>query len=121
MAALSPSSRFLVVAVAITIVAKPLQSQSFHQAPAPLTNTQIAAKLRLDRFAQEATRGDFRWPGTVIGAIGLGVAGGIIGAAYCGNSENGPRSCTGTTVGFAAGGAAIGALVGHLLGWLIPR
>lgn len=64
---------------------------------------------------------DLRWHGTVIGAVGLGIAGGLTGAAYCGNSENGSRDCTGTTVLWSAAGAAIGGVAGHFLGRLIPR
>ena len=66
-------------------------------------------------------RGDLRWPGTAVGAVGLGIAGGLSGAAYCGNSENGPRDCTGTTVLWSAGGAAIGGVAGHFIGRLIHR
>lgn len=110
----------LIIAL-ITTVADRLDAQAFRREPAALTTAQIAATLRLTELQRVVPRRDFRWPGTALGAIGLGVAGGITGAAYCGNSENGPRSCVGTTIGFAAGGAAIGALVGHLLGRLIPR
>jgi hypothetical protein len=109
------------LAIAFTMAAGRVHGQSFQPGTAPLTKAQIAATLRLDALAQGAARRDFRGPGTAIGAIGLGIAGGITGAAYCGNSENGPRSCAGTTIGFAAGGAAIGAVLGHLLGRLISR
>lgn len=87
----------------------------------PLTTRSIAEKLRLARDLAPAPRRDFRWVGTGLGAAGLGLAGGLVGAAYCGNSENGPRSCAGTTIGFALGGAAIGGLVGHGVGRLIRR
>lgn len=82
-----------------------------------------ASRRRLDvRFpAPAADRRDFRWAGTAIGALGLGIAGAIQGAAYCGNSENGPRDCTGTTVGFGLAGAAIGGIVGHVVGSLLRR
>lgn len=62
-----------------------------------------------------------RWRGTVLGAAVLGVAGALEGRAYCGNSEKGPRSCTGTTIGFGLGGAAIGGVLGHLAGRIFRR
>jgi hypothetical protein len=71
--------------------------------------------------ADTATRRDFRWLGTAVGAVGLGLAAGLEGRAYCGNSENGPRDCTGLTIGWALAGAAVGGALGHLVGRAIHR
>jgi hypothetical protein len=68
-----------------------------------------------------AARRDFRWLGTAIGAIGLGLAAGLEARAYCGNSENGPRDCTGFTIGWGLAGAAVGGALGHLVGRAIHR
>ena len=68
-----------------------------------------------------AARRDFRWMGTAIGAVGLGLALGLEARAYCGNSENGPRDCTGLTIGVGLLGAAVGGALGHLIGRAIPR
>jgi len=71
--------------------------------------------------ADTGKRRDFRWLGTAIGAVGLGLAGGLEGRAYCGNSENGPRDCTGVTLGWGLAGAAVGGVMGHLVGRAIHR
>ena len=97
------AGRSLLALTIVTGVTPPLVGQS---ASAPTSGSaRFAAALRLDELTRQASRRDFRWTGTVAGAIGLGIAAGITGAAYCGNSEDGPRSCTGTTIGFALGGA----------------
>ena len=61
-------------------------------------------------------RRDRRWLGTAIGALGLGIAAGLEAAAACGNSENGPRSCTGVVLGVGLLGAAVGGTIGHFIG-----
>jgi hypothetical protein len=71
--------------------------------------------------ADTASRRDFRWLGTAIGAVGLGLAAGLEARAYCGNSENGPRDCTGLTIGVGLAGATVGGAVGHLIGRAIRR
>jgi hypothetical protein len=71
--------------------------------------------------ADTAARRDFRWLGTAIGAAGLGLAAGLEARAYCGNSENGPRDCTGLTIGVGLLGAAVGGVLGHLVGRAIHR
>ena len=86
-------------------------------APAPAPGT----RLRLDLGLPQAPRRDFRWAGTAIGGVGLAIPAALAGRAYCGNSENGPRSCGGTTLGFAVGGGVIGGLVGHFVGRAIRR
>ncbi len=68
-----------------------------------------------------ASRRDFRWLGTAIGGVGLGLAAGLEARAYCGNSENGPRDCTGLTLGWGLAGAAVGGALGHLVGRAIHR
>jgi hypothetical protein len=71
--------------------------------------------------ADSVSRKDFRWLGAIIGAAGLGLAAGLEARAYCGNSENGPRDCTGVTVGVGLLGAAVAGTLGHLIGQAIPR
>ena len=71
--------------------------------------------------ADTASRRDYRWLGTAIGAVGLGLAVGLEARAYCGNSENGPRDCTGFTIGWSLAGAAAGGALGHLVGRAIHR
>ena len=71
---------------------------------------------RIEIEGVTAARRDLRWVGTALGAAGLGLAGGLSGAAYCGNSEHGPRDCTLTTIVFAVAGGVIGGLVGHFIG-----
>jgi hypothetical protein len=99
---------------------------------APAGAQQLSPRLDLARPApstialrpvppDSASRRDFRWLGTAIGAAGLGLAAGLEAAAYCGNSENGPRDCTGLTIGVGLLGAAVGGALGHLIGRAIPR
>lgn len=80
----------------------------------------VAPRLTLPP-ALTASRRDFRWLGTAIGAVGLGLAAGLEARAYCGNSENGPRDCTGLTLGVGLAGAAVGGALGHLVGRAIRR
>jgi hypothetical protein len=87
---------------------------------ASVSGTAAPASWALPRLDPESHR-DFRWLGTAIGALGLGVAAGLEARAYCGNSEDGPRDCTGVTVGVGLLGAAAGGVLGHLVGRAIPR
>jgi hypothetical protein len=66
-------------------------------------------------------RHDYRWVGTAVGGTGLGIAAAITAAAACGNSEHGPRDCTGITIGVGLLGAAVGGTIGHFIGRAIPR
>jgi hypothetical protein len=66
-------------------------------------------------------RGDYRWVGTAVVGTGLGITAAIVATAACGNSENGPRDCTGVTIGVGLLGAAVGGVVGNLVGRAIPR
>jgi hypothetical protein len=68
-----------------------------------------------------ASRRDIRWLGTAIGAAGLGLIGTLEARAYCGNSESGPRDCTGLTIGVGLLTATVGGAVGHLVGRAIHR
>jgi hypothetical protein len=81
----------------------------------------LAAGERIELKSLPAGRSDQRWLGAALGGAGLALAGGLEGAAYCGNSEHGPRNCTGTTLGFAAAGGAIGGLIGYFIGRAIAR
>ncbi|HEX3236375.1 MAG TPA: hypothetical protein VHR41_19450 [Gemmatimonadales bacterium] len=75
------------------------------------------------RFALRPSerRGDYRWVGTAVAGTGLGIAAAITAAAACGNSEHGPRDCTGITIGVGLLGAAVGGTIGHFIGRAIPR
>jgi hypothetical protein len=75
------------------------------------------------RFAgpAEEPRRDYRWVGTAVVGAGLGIAAALEARAACGNSENGPRDCTGVTVGVGLLGAAVGGVIGNLLGRLVHR
>ena len=89
---------------------------SFHAArwePPPLA----------DRFTSPvgADRRDYRWVGTAVVGIGLGTAAVFVAQAACGNSEQGPRDCTGVTIGAGLLGAAVGGLIGNLLGRAVHR
>ena len=76
--------------------------------------------LRLTTRTGEPRR-DYRWVGTAVVGTGLGIGAAILAAAACGNSEHGPRDCTGVTVGVGLLGAAVGGLLGNLVGRAIPR
>jgi len=67
------------------------------------------------------TRRDHRWLGTAIGAAALGIAAGLEAAAACGNSERGPRDCTGVAIGVGALGAVVGGTIGHFVGRAFRR
>ena len=69
----------------------------------------------------ETVRRDYRWVGTAVVGLGLGTAAVFVTRAACGNSENGPRDCTGVTIGVGLLGAAVGGVIGNLLGRLIHR
>lgn len=98
-----------------------LPADAQHQAPRFAAWRAELSAARVGPPALRVARRDFRWEGTTLGAIGLGIAGGLTGAAYCGNSESGPRDCTATTLGFALAGAAIGGVLGHFAGRLISK
>jgi hypothetical protein len=68
-----------------------------------------------------APRRDYRWLGTAVVGIGLGITVAIVARAACGNSENGPRDCTGLTIGVGLLGAAVGGAIGNLVGRAILR
>jgi hypothetical protein len=104
----------LLLTLAGTASAQQLSPRLFQAAPA------AAPELTL-LPADTASRRDFRWLGTAIGAVGLGLAAGLEARAYCGNSENGPRDCTGLTLGVGLAGAAVGGALGHLVGRAIRR
>ena len=104
----------LLLSLAGTASAQQLSPRLFQAEPAE------APRLTLPP-ADTASRRDVRWLGTAIGAIGLGLAAGLEARAYCGNSENGPRDCTGLTLGVGLAGAAVGGALGHLVGRAIRR
>ena len=66
-------------------------------------------------------RRDYRWFGTMVGAVGLGLAAGLEARAACGNSESGPRDCTGVTIGATGLGALVGGTIGHFVGRAFKR
>lgn len=67
------------------------------------------------------TRRDYRWLGTAVGAAALGIAAGLEAAAACGNSESGPRDCTGVTVAVGTLGVVVGGTIGHFIGRAFKR
>jgi hypothetical protein len=79
-----------------------------------------AFALRFNSRAGE-TRRDYRWVGTAVVGAGLGITAGLVARAACGNSEHGPRDCTGVTIGVGLLGAAVGGVLGNLLGRAIHR
>lgn len=82
---------------------------------APLTAPATSAER-----VEQAGR-DYRWVGTAVGALALGLAAGLEARAACGNSENGPRDCTGVTLGIGALGAAVGGVIGNFAGRIFKR
>ncbi|HET9727132.1 MAG TPA: hypothetical protein VFP28_09485 [Gemmatimonadales bacterium] len=69
----------------------------------------------------EPRRRDYRWVGTAIGGGALGIAAALEAAAACGNSENGPRDCTGVILGVGVLGAVVGGGIGNLVGRAFKR
>jgi len=76
--------------------------------------------LRFNSRPGEARR-DYRWVGAAVVGAGLGVTAALVARAACGNSEHGPRDCTGVTVGIGLLGAAVGGALGNLLGRVVHR
>ena len=76
--------------------------------------------LRFSTRAEERRR-DNRWVGTTLAGAGLGITAAIVARAACGNSENGPRDCTGVTVGVGLLGAAVSGAIGNLIGRAVPK
>ena len=109
--------RVVVALLIFALAARPLSAS----AEEPFTSFRAARwqpppfALRFTGPAGEARR-DYRWVGTAVVGIGLGTAAVIVTRAACGNSENGPRDCTGVTIGVGLLGAAAGGVVGNLLG-----
>jgi len=94
-----------------------------HRAP-PLPRAGDAAPLTRPSAAAvdvEPRRRDYRWVGTAIGGGALGIAAALEAAAACGNSENGPRDCTGVTLGVGVLGAVVGGGIGNLVGRAFKR
>jgi len=79
-----------------------------------------AYALRFSSGARE-TRRDYRWVGTAVAGAGLGITAALVARAACGNSEHGPRDCTGVTIGVGLLSAAVGGVLGNLLGRAIHR
>jgi hypothetical protein len=75
------------------------------------------------RFTSRAgqPRRDYRWVGTAAIGTGLSITAAIVARAACGNSEHGPRDCTGVTIGVGLLGAAVGGAIGNLVGRAVPR
>jgi hypothetical protein len=75
------------------------------------------------RFTSRAgqPRRDYRWVGTAVIGTGLGITAAMVARAACGNSEHGPRDCTGVTIGVGLLGAAVGGAIGNLVGRAVPR
>jgi hypothetical protein len=96
-------------------------SAAAQQLSPPRFSAEPDSMQRLSVAADTAPRRDFRWLGTAIGAAGLGLFGGLEARAYCGNSENGPRDCTGLTIGVGLLSAAVGGVLGHLAGRAVHR
>ena len=101
----------------------PSLSGAQHRAPSLPRVWDAAPLTRPSRAAVdvEPRRRDYRWVGTAIGGVALGIAAALEAAAACGNSENGPRDCTGVTLGVGVLGAAVGGGVGNLVGRAFKR
>ena len=114
----SASGALLILALAIA------GTPAFAQRP---TNSFRAARWEPAAFALRfngpagETRPDYRWVGTVVVGAGVGITAAFVAQAACGNSEQGPRDCTGVTIGVGLLGAALGGVLGNLLGRPIHR
>ena len=111
----------IVLAVLGLASAAPLAAQRLAPAlPAAWDAASIAA-IAPQAVQVVGRRRDYRWVGTAVGALGLGIAAGLEAAAACGNSEDGPRSCTGVVIGVGLLGAAVGGTIGHFVGRAIKH
>ena len=113
----------LLLGTPAAVAALPQAAAAQQLAPA-LPDAWEASTLTVpSRFAVSVgeTRRDYRWLGTAVGAAALGVAAGLEAAAACGNSESGPRDCTGVTIGVGALGAVVGGAIGHFIGRAFRR
>jgi hypothetical protein len=92
-----------------------------HRAPTLPRAWDAAPLTRPSPVAVEPRRRDYRWVGTAIGGGALGIAAALEAAAACGNSEDGPRDCTGVTLGVGVLGAVVGGGIGNLVGRAFKR
>jgi hypothetical protein len=113
--------REIILPIAIATLASGLPAPARAQYNGPAYRDRFTIQTTISTPELRSGGRDLRWPGTFVGGAALGIVGAIEGAAYCNNSESGPRSCTGTTIAFAAGGAAVGAIIGHFIGRLFSR
>jgi hypothetical protein len=64
---------------------------------------------------------DHRYEGLAIGAVLGAVAGGLLGAVACGQSEDPNTSCTAAILGIGLLGGGLGGLTGLLIGAQFPK
>ncbi|HUR96240.1 MAG TPA: hypothetical protein VMY76_16795 [Gemmatimonadales bacterium] len=113
----STSAAVLIIALAVRPLAASIEE--------PITTFRASgwqpAPFTLRYTVPAEGRRDYRWAGTAVIGAGLGVAAAFVSRAACGNSERGPRDCTGVTIGVGLLGAAVGGVIGNLLGRLVHR
>jgi uncharacterized protein YcfJ len=86
-------------------------SECFRQADAP--------SRRVQNFATRAP--DHRYEGLAIGAVLGAVAGGLLGAVACGQSDDPDTNCTALVLGVGLLGGGLGGLTGLLVGAQFPK
>jgi hypothetical protein len=78
-----------------------------------------ASRRRVPNLATRAP--DHRYEGLAIGAVLGAVAGGLLGAVACGQSEDPDTSCTTAVLGIGLLGGGLGGLTGLLIGAQFPK
>ena len=117
------SLRCLVFALIAAIAPVGLSAQRLDP---PLTSATLTHTTRLSttRFFQSTSR-NYRFEGTVVGALLLGAAGAWVGNQACRNQPEpagpGARDCARDTLSFGVVGGALGAGLGYLVGRTVPR
>ena len=120
---------FALVSLVGLVSASALQAQRLSELGSDWTfKVQSGLSERASRFLvlSRAKVGDYRFEGTVVGALVLGALGGWIGSESCNNQPTPVASgagsgCTGATLTVGFVGAVIGGGIGYLLGRGMPK